>query len=411
MEIAVIGVNHLTAPIQIREQVSFTDTQKIEVLNQLLDYNVREAVVLSTCNRSEIYICSEHIESKIACVSTVYHDFSKAIGLETYMFVKKGEEAIRHLYRVAAGLDSIVLGEDQILGQVKDAQEFAMELGASGKVLNKCFREAITTAKHIKAEMKISEYPLSISYIGVKCLRQQMGTLEGATGLLIGAGKMSKLALNHLYEEGVDTIYIANRTCKKAEDLKEQYEHIVPIPYEKRYEIMREVDFVITSTASPHLVVKEREMPELTKHLYMLDIALPRDIEESIGGHEHVHLYDIDDLQYIADHNTAKREALAEEAASVVEANLRELMLWLQTIKIDPTIKSLHDRCDEIQEDTMAYIRRKTNLSTKEEKIVEKMLMSSLKRLIREPIHNLKELQDQEKQETYNEIIKELFEL
>lgn len=411
MEIAVIGVNHSTAPIHIREKVSFTDTEKIEVLNHLLDYGIREAIILSTCNRSEIYICSEYVASKMDCVVHMYHDFCKVSGIEDYLFIKKGEAAVRHLYHVAAGLDSLVLGEDQILGQVKDAQEFAMELGASGKVLNKCFREAITTAKAIKAEMKISEYPLSISYIGVKCLKEAMGTLEGKVGLLIGAGKMGKLALNHLYEEGVDTIYIANRTCKKAHDLKAHYKEIIPVPYEMRYEMIKEVDFVITSTASPHLVMKEKGMPTLDKDLYMLDIALPRDIEETIGKHEKVHLYDIDDLQYIADRNTAKRQKIAKKAQYVIEESLRSLMAWLQTIKLDPTLKSLHDRCEEIQIDTMAYIRKKTDLSHKEEKIIEKMLMSSLKRLIREPIQNLKEVEDVAKQEEYIKMIKELFEL
>lgn len=411
MEIAVIGVNHLTAPIHIREKVSFTDSQKIEVLNQLLDYHIREAIIVSTCNRSEIYICSEQIEQGIDYVMNMYRNFCKATGIEHYLFVKKKEEAIRHLYRVTAGLESIVIGEDQILGQVKDAHEFAMTLGASGKILNKCFREAITTAKAIKREIKISEYPLSISYIGVKCLKREMGTLEGKVGLLIGAGKMSSLALNHLYEEGVETVYIANRTCKKANDLKEYYKDIILIPYEKRYELLGKVDFVIASTASPHLVIKERELPGIEKDLYMLDIALPRDIEESIGKHEKIHLYDIDDLKYIAEQNTTKRQVLAADAADVIEESLKELMAWLQTIKTDPTIKSLHDRCEEIQKDTMAYIRRKINLSSKEEKLIEKMLISSLKRLIREPIHNLKEVEDTIKQEEYIKMMKELFEL
>lgn len=411
MEIAVIGVNHLTAPIHIREKVSFTDNQKIEVINQLLDYSIREVIVLSTCNRSEIYICSEHIGRKVACVVDVYSDFCKVIGIEDFIFTKVGEEALRHLYRVASGLDSIVLGEDQILGQVKDAQAFAMSLGASGKVLNKCFREAITTAKTIKSEMKISTYPLSISYIGVKYLKREMGTLEGKVGLLIGAGKMSQLALNHLYEEGVKKIYIANRTCKRAHELKEQYPAISPITYEKRYDILPYVDFVITSTASPHLILRQREMPVLTKALYMLDIALPRDIEANIGQIEQVHLADIDALQHIADKNTAKREELAREASGVIEVSLRETLGWLQTIKIDPTIKSLHARCEEIQLDTMDYLKRKMDLTPKEERMLEKMLMSSLKRLIREPIHNLKEVEDTAKQDEYIQMMKELFEL
>lgn len=411
MKIAVIGVNHDTAPIHIREKLSFTDSQKIEVLNQLLDYKIKEAVVVSTCNRSEIYIHAENIELAVEYVQTLYEDFCGVQGVIDFLFRKQDEEAALHLYRVAAGLDSIVIGEDQILGQVKDAHEFAMEIGTSGKILNKLFREAVTTAKQIKSEMKISEYPLSISYIGVKFLTQQIGTLQGKTALLIGAGKMNQLALNHLYEEGIETVYLANRTSQKARELAQKYERLEAVDYEQRYGIMQKVDLVITSTASPHLVVKKSQFLKRDKMLYILDIALPRDVEESLGNDDLVTLYDIDDLKQISNQNNETRKALGLQAEGVIVEAVETFVNWLKTIKIDPTIHSLHGRCQEISEDTMHYIKRKTNLSCKEEKIVEKMIMSSLKRLIREPINNLKEINNKEKQEEYIKLIEELFEL
>ncbi|MGL4362988.1 MAG: glutamyl-tRNA reductase [Cellulosilyticaceae bacterium] len=411
MEIAIIGVNHHTAPIQIREKVAFTDSQKIEALNELKDFNIDEVVILSTCNRSEIYIASQNVSEHYEKIHNFYSKYSQTDSIKNYLFQKKGKDALRHLYDVAAGLDSLVVGEDQILGQVRDAHEFAMEVGSAGKVLNKCFREAITTAKHIKSTTKISEYPLSVSYIGFKYLYEKMGKLKNKKGLIIGAGKMSQLALKYLYEADVDKLYIANRTCKKAEDLKQIYPKLITISYEKRYEILQEVDFIITSTSSPHLIIRKEHMPKCSKQIYMLDLALPRDIDPDIRTHKNVLLYDIDDLESQAAENINRRKQLAEHAKTNIEEQIDALMIWLKTMRVDPMIHSLHERCDVIQKDTMHYIKRKLDLNQKEEKIIEKMIMSSLKRLIREPIQNLKEIEDKKIQETYLETLKQLFDL
>ncbi|MEG0326649.1 MAG: glutamyl-tRNA reductase [Cellulosilyticaceae bacterium] len=409
MEIAVVGLNHLTAPIQIRERVSFTDSQKIEILNEILDREVKEVVVLSTCNRSEVYIYADQVEAKIEAIKEVYYDFCQVQEVKDFLFAKVGIEAAKYLYQVTAGFHSIVVGEDQILGQVKEAQEFAMEIGASGKVLNKLFREAITTAKQIKTETKISEYPLSISYIGIKFLKEKMGSLEGKSALLIGAGKMNKLALNHLYEQHIGKVYMANRTHQKVYDLTTLHKELIAIDYAKRYEILEEVDILITSTASPHLIIKQADMPNITNELYILDSALPRDVEECVGEDLHIHLYDIDDLKEISHKNSEKRYEIAQQADKIILESLEELIGWMHTIKIDPTIRSLNERCEEIEQDTMNYLKRKIDLSCKEEKIIEKMLRSSLKRLIREPISNLKEIKDKQKQEESIKLLEELF--
>ncbi|MEG0500956.1 MAG: glutamyl-tRNA reductase [Cellulosilyticaceae bacterium] len=409
MEIAVVGLNHLTAPIQIRERVSFTDSQKIEILNEILDREVKEVVVLSTCNRSEVYICANQIEVKMEAIKEIYYDLCQVEEVKDFLFTKVGVEAVKYLYQVTAGFHSIVVGEDQILGQVKEAQEFAMEIGASGKILNKLFREAITTAKLIKTQTKISQYPLSISYIGIKFLKEKMGSLEGKSALLIGAGKMNKLALNHLYEQHIGKVYMANRTHQKVADLTNLHKELIAIEYEKRYEILQEVDILITSTASPHLIIKQADMPNITNELYVLDIALPRDVEECVGEDPHIHLYDIDDLKEISHKNSAKRDEIAKQAEGVILESLEAFMSWMHRIKIDPTIKSLNERCEEIEQDTMNYLKRKIDLSCKEEKIIEKMLRSSLKRLIREPISNLKEIKDKQKQEESIKLLEELF--
>ncbi len=411
MEIAVIGVNHFSAPIEMREQLVFSDLKKIEILNQLLDEGIPEAIVLATCNRSEIYIAAPHIVDEMDKVMKVYHSFAQSEEVMPYLFVKVREEAIKHLYHVAAGLDSIVLGEDQILGQVKEALALAMELGASKKVLNKCFREAVTTAKHIKTTTQISTYPLSMSSIAVKLLKEKLGTLEGKKGLLIGVGKMGELALNHLYEAKVGTVYVANRTGKKSEAIQAKYPYITPVTYEARYEVIRQVDFIVTATASPHLVLRKQEMPSVQHPLFIVDIALPRDVEAAIGHMPHVSLYDMDTLKEVVDNNLTRRNDLAKQAETIITSASRELIAWLRTMKTEETMQVLYARCEAIQDDTMTFLKRKGDLSARQEKMIEKMLISALRRMVREPIHQLKEIEDSVKQEQYIAMMEELFKL
>ena len=411
MNIGVVGVNHNLAPISVREGVSFTDLQKIEAINYLLDKEIEEVVILSTCNRSEIYIQSKNIKEKIKMIEQFYESFFECPDVSNYLFTKSGREAIEHIYNVTSGLDSIVLGEDQILGQVKDAHVFSMQLGASKKIFNKLFREAITTAKNMKSTTKISQQPLSISYIGVRFLEKRLGDLEGKNALVIGVGKMSKLTMKHLEEEKVNTIYVSNRSHGKIKEIQHEYKNIVPIEYKDRYKVLNDVDMVISATASPHMVIKYEEMPKLQKQVYMMDIALPRDIDPKINDIENAEVYDIDDLKKIHDENNEKRKELANIGYEMISESINEFLEWVDSTHIDPTIESLNDKCLEIREDTLEYIFRKLNLDTREKKIIDKMMTSALKRLIREPIINLKQTKDKGKREEYMKLVEELFEL
>lgn len=411
MDFAVVGVNHNNTPINIREIVSFTDTQKIEGINFLLDNGIEEAIILSTCNRSEVYIYSNNISDKVEVVKNFYQDYFDVENIEEFLFNKTGEEAIKHVFNVSAGLDSLVLGEDQILGQVKDAHDFARQLGSSKKVFNKLFREAITVSKDIKTTTKISHQPLSISYIGIKCLKEKMGSLENKNALVIGLGKMSKLAMKHLEEEQLNNIYVSNRSYEKLKSIQDEYKNLIPIKYEDRYEVMDKVDIVISATASPHTVLKKAEMPKTSNKLIMMDIALPRDIDKNLNEFENIEVYDIDDLKKISEANDKKRRELACIGELIIDEKIEEFHEWLETIKIDPTIQSLNDKCSDIREDTLDYIYRKLDLNCREKKIIDKMLTSALKRLVREPIINLKQIKDSGKQEEYIKIVEELFDL
>lgn len=411
MDFAVVGVNHNNTPINIRETVSFTDTQKIEGINFLLDNGIEEAIILSTCNRSEVYIYSNNISDKVEVVKNFYQDYFDVESIEEFLFNKTGEEAIKHVFNVSAGLDSLVLGEDQILGQVKDAHDFARQLGSSKKVFNKLFREAITVSKDIKTTTKISHQPLSISYIGIKCLKEKMGSLENKNALVIGLGKMSKLAMKHLEEEQLNHIYVTNRSYEKLKSIQDEYKNLIPIKYEDRYEVMDKVDIVISATASPHTVLKKAEMPKTSNKLIMMDIALPRDIDKNLNEFENIEVYDIDDLKKISEANDKKRRELASIGELIIDEKIEEFNEWLDTIKIDPTIQSLNDKCSDIREDTLDYIYRKLDLNCREKKIIDKMLTSALKRLVREPIINLKQIKDSGKQDEYIKIVEELFDL
>ena len=413
MNIGVVVVNHNLAPINVREAVSFTDTKKIEAINILLDREIDEIVILSTCNRSEIYISGENIQQKVDEVANFYKDYFGVKDIEQYLFKKTNLEAIQHLFDVTAGLDSLVVGEDQILGQVKDAHEFCMKLGATKKVFNKLFRDAVTTSKEIKTITKISQQPLSISYIGVKLLKEKMGTLEGKNALIVGLGKMNLLTLNHLEEENVKNIYIANRNIEKTKEIENKFDNIIPIEYSDRHKIIQEksIDIVISATSSPHLVIKYDDMPKLDKKIYIMDIALPRDIDTKLKELNYVELYDIDDLKEIHDKNDIKRNELAQKAQEIIKIKIDEFTEWLDLTFIDPTIQSLNSKCIEIKEDTLEYIFRKIDLNQREQKIIDKMLGSALKRVIREPIINLKQVKNKGQREEYIKVIEDLFEI
>ena len=303
------------------------------------------------------------------------------------------------------------MGEDQILGQVKKAHEFAMQLGSSKKVFNKLFREAITTAKEIKTTTKISEQPLSISYIGVKLLKEKIGCLQNKNALIIGYGKMSRLTMTYLQEERIGNIYLANRSHGKVSNISDQFQNVIPIQYDERYEVLQNVDIVVSATAAPHTVLKLDKMPTLNHRIYMMDIALPRDIDPNINTLDHVVVYDIDDLKKIHDENDVKRNELAGIGYQIIHEKIDEFIEWLESANIDPTIKSLNEKCLEIKEDSLEYLFRKLNLDVREQKLVDRMMESALKRLIREPIVKLKQVKDKGKRDEYIKLIEELFEV
>ena len=412
MDVAVIGINHNIAPIGIREKVAFSESKKIEATTILMEDGIEEIIILSTCNRSEIYVVSRDVDIAINIVKNFYISFFNEKSLESFIFEKKGNNAVSHIFEVCCGFDSIVIGEDQILGQVKDALLTAIELKSSSKILNKLFREAITVSKKIKTYTKLSENPLSISYIGVKKLKENIGDLSDKKVLLVGLGKMGILALTHLREFDIGKIYVSNRNYSKSLEISESIDNIEVIKYENLKSVINMVDIIICATSSPHTIIKSEDInSNRNTPIYILDLALPRDVDENVKSVNNVVLFDVDSLKYEAEENQRLRKTLMDSSMNIINESISEFNNWKNSIKVDSVLESINNKCQNIKADSLSYIYRKVNLNHKDKKIIEKMVESSMKRLLREAILNLKMTKEEEKLDAYVKVLHELFEL
>lgn len=408
MQLGVISVSFKQASQDVRDQVAFTDSKKIALSECLYEQNIEQSMVLSTCNRSELYFLYED-EQECAKAKESYIRMFPNVSLDTYLIEKQGEDALTYLFEMAAGLQSMIIGEDQILGQLQDALDFSRAMGYSKKELNKIVRDAVTCAKKMKTTLKISEHPLSVSYIGIRQLEQETG-FAGKAVFLIGSGKMATLALRYVIEYGAEEIYVCSKTKAHTRKLMEEFPQIRLCDYEQRYKCMRGCDIVISATSAPHTIVKREEFSH-EGEIYLLDLASPRDIDPAIGTDRMVHLHNIDSLKQMADENLKKREELVEQANEMIRLDVNETSAWLKISRVDATIESLQMRCQEILSDSYEYINRKLELDTHEKKVIENTLHASLQRLLREPIHTLKGVEDERQQKMYQEVTEKLFRL
>lgn len=416
MKISMIGVNHETASVDWRESVSLTDTKKIELLEALMANGMEECVILSTCGRFELYMATmekNHGDLKREMIDFLKAFFNKG-DFEDHFYYSADEEAVSHLFKVAIGLDSAVLGEDQILGQVKEAHQFAMMIGSSGKVLNTLFRDGAAAAKQIKTTLKISEHPLSLSYIGIKKAKEVLGTLAGRRVLIVGLGKMGQLALKSLLDEEVAHIDIAVRNPGKTQlaELSEvEREKIKVLPYEERYSVLEMADLVIGATSAPHTVIRAEDIQGVKSGALFMDLAMPRDFEAEIAKKYPVQMIDVDGLKDISESNAKKRMEISRRAEQMIIESVSDFMKWSETAQVDQVLKLWHEEIDSIHKDTMDYLGRKlSSMEHRDLMIIDKMLESALKRLIRKPVNVLKNMEDQGKRSEAIDLIKELFE-
>lgn len=407
MKFCVLSMNHHVAPIDIREKVHFKETDIIEATDSLISMGLKEIVILSTCNRSELYFIADSPKRDLPMVYDFLNTFFHVELTKDNCEEKTGDEALRHLFHVAMGLDSLVIGEDQILGQVRDAHLTAMELGGSKKILNKIFREAITFGKELKSQTAISDHPLSLAYIGVK-KAEEFGSLSGKKCMVCGLGKMGKLAMEHLLERNA-AVSVCNRTYENSLSVQREFPQINIFPFSQLTEGIEDMDVLICSTSSPHTIVKAHEVLPRKKPLMILDLSLPRDVASEVGQMPDITLYTIDDLESLASRNLREKERILSEWKPEAEKRIAELKNWVLESKVDPVLKSLNVRCEAIADDTLKYIFRKTHMTHSEQMKVEKIVRSALKKVMREPILSIKGMEDSYKKEAAIELLEEVF--
>ncbi|MDR5659663.1 glutamyl-tRNA reductase [Serpentinicella sp. ANB-PHB4] len=406
MEIITFGINHQNSSIELREKVAFTSTKKSAAYRLLKeDTFVKEGVILATCNRSEITAVVEDITVAEQWFKDFYNKFFnlQKDELEGYYAFNKGEDAIRHLFHVCCGLNSLVIGEDQILGQVKEAYHDALEERATGKILNRLFLDAVTLAKEVKAETRISENPLSISSIAVKQIERILLELNNKKVLIIGFGKMSRIAVENLIDKGVEQIYICNRSEDKVQDILN--DKIVFLPYNQKYRVINEVDAVISATGAPHFILEKTEFDSTytqNKPICLVDIALPRDIDPAIGEVGEISLFHIDDLKEIARDNLAYRLNCIDRIKECIEAGVEKYEMWYQCLPIYPRIEAIKDYSESLTDQELKRLFNKlAHMEEKDRQTIELVVKSLVKKMWKKPILQLKDAGNQGKGEEF----------
>ncbi len=358
MTLIAYGINHATAPIEVREKVSFGNDIVADALHELKhQHGVHEAAILSTCNRTEIY-CSVDQQDNHNPIAWL-HNFHgmKQDLLQPFLYKHPDQNAVRHVLRVASGLDSMVLGETQVLGQLKQAYQSAVSAGSIGHQLNRLFQHSFHVAKEVRSNTAIGNHPVSVAYAAVRLAQQIFGDLKDQTALLIGAGETIELVAKHLYENGLTRMIIANRTLERSQRLANEYS-VYAIQIGDIPKHLAEADIVISSTASPLPILGKGAVEsaiKARKHkpMFMVDIAVPRDIEVEVGDMDDVYLYSVDDLKDMVQENLKNRQAAALQAEKIIDTQAQEFMDWLHSLDAVSTIRALRGQAEQIQEDVI----------------------------------------------------------
>ncbi|MCA0982578.1 glutamyl-tRNA reductase [Halobacillus yeomjeoni] len=417
MHILAVGLNYKTAPVEIREKLTFSEAHLNDAMQQLnAQKSVLENVIISTCNRTEIYAVVDQLHTGryyIKQFLSTWFDIDKE-EFSPFLSIYETDGAIEHLLRVTSGLDSMVLGETQILGQMKQAFLQAQEAGATGTIFNQLFKQAITMAKKAHKETEIGENAVSVSYAAVELARKIFGDLVHKHIVILGAGKMGELAAKNLHGSGVRKVSVVNRTFTKAQTVAEQFNGQA-LTMENLDEVLADADIVISSTGSSEYVITRERMEPIHrkrkgKPLFFVDIAVPRDLDPAMETLESVFLYDIDDLQGIVDANLAARKQAAEQIEIMIEAEIVEFKQWLQTIGVVPVISALRSKALSIQAETMKSIERKMpELSDRERKVLNKHTKSIINQMLKDPILQAKELAAQPDSEETLRLFTQIF--
>ena len=399
-QIVSVGTSHHVAPIEFRERLAFSEEQLIESHQHLRESNqVQEAAILSTCNRVEVYAVLNSVRNADAATKVLveflsrYHQIDMA-SLKKWTYHHHNLETIQHLFRVTSSLDSMVVGESQILGQVKEAYDTSRSAGSTGTILNRLFTKAFSVGKRIRSETTITTGAVSISYAAVELAKKIFNTLEGKTVAIIGAGEMSELTAKHLVANGVSNVIVANRTYERAVKVAEKFNGTA-LAYDSDLNFLIDADIVISSTNAPDYLIKRKPLADIMrkrKHRYMflIDIAVPRDIEPDVNKLDHAFLYNIDDLEAVVASNLKDRHQEATRAEQIVSEEAKRFYDQLQIFQVNPTIKALHQQFRQIADAELQSCFYKTTLSDQQEEAVASMAQAIVKKLLHHPMQNLR---------------------
>jgi glutamyl-tRNA reductase len=396
--IIILGVNHKTAPVAIREQLAFSGDSALPFSELMAMEGCTECCILSTCNRVEIILVSRDPEKTATLLRSFLFGKSSLSEEESkkYSYFHKGEDAITHLYRVGASLDSMIVGEPQILGQLKQAYKASSENNCTGAILNRFLHKSFSVAKRVRTETNIGGSAVSISFAAVELAKKIFGDLQGKTVMLVGAGEMAELAAEHLVTQGISQVVVVNRTFENAVKLAKRFngkaaglEDLIPQ--------LENVDILISSTGATDLVLMRDEVKPVMKQrmnrpLFLIDIAVPRDLDPDLNKLDNVYLYDIDDLTHVVDINKAERDKEAARGERIVTEETIKFVQWMEGMEITPTIIELRKKADAIcnaeLERTIGNIKE---LSPKARKSIEKMAGSIASKMLHDPLNYMKE--------------------
>jgi glutamyl-tRNA reductase len=415
MKTVVIGLNHKTADVDLREKLAFNGPKLEEGLRQIRELpEIRETIIISTCNRVEIYLAVKDAGKAFEAVKDFLASFFeiKKESLDNALYLYDDMQAVRHIFRVSSSLDSMVVGEPQILGQLKDAFEFALERKTTGVLLNRLLKKSISVAKRIRTETKIAENAVSISFAAVELAKKIFTDLSEKMFMLLGAGEMAELAAKHMMNNGVRDIVIANRTYETGCNLAKEFNGRA-IRFEDYLNELAHTDILICSTGAQKYVLMKDQMQKVMKErknrpVFLIDISVPRNIDPEINDLANVYLYDVDDLKGVVDTNILERQKEAKKAEEIIEDEIETFKKWLSSLDSVPTVIALREKAEAIKkEEVERLLNRLPEIGEKEKKAIEGMAGSIINKLIHAPTIALRE--DSEDRDIMIATIKRLY--
>jgi len=398
MSLITLGINHKTAPVELRERVVFAPDKLTDALKKLAELHpVSEVAILSTCNRTELYCTLDNVDADTDTVidwMSQYHKID-AIELKNYLYTYPENDTIRHMFRVATGLDSLILGEPQILGQMKDSYHQAMKAGTLGSTLGRLFQHTFTVAKQIRTDTAIGSSPVSVAFAAVRLARQIFSDMDKQTALLIGAGETIELTARHLHDNHVGRMIIANRTVERAHNLAGQFDgygiSLAEIPAH-----LAEADIIISSTASQDPVLYKDMVVKALKQrkhkpMFMVDIAIPRDIDPEIGKLEDVYLYTVDDLRDVIKEGQQTRQDAAKQADEIIDVQVQHFLAWAKSLNAVDTIREYRHKAELSRDEVLVKAKRLLQQGKPAEEVLQFMANTLTNKLLHDPSSSLRD--------------------